>query len=141
MNSSRLPTEPKASIVGSSEVFMKLGSDINITCVVTGHTPPLNVVWYHTTTNAQGEVVRTEITTGDRGGVQLVTDRKQGTSWLLVDRASKPDAGNYTCAPPHTVPAHVTVHVIQGMKFLDVTFTVHAMQDDDVLVFGLLILE
>ncbi|XP_018022065.1 uncharacterized protein LOC108678209 [Hyalella azteca] len=107
-------TEPKASIVGSSEVFMKLGSDINITCVVTGHTPPLNVVWYHTTTNAQGEVVRTEITTGDRGGVQLVTDRKQGTSWLLVDRASKPDAGNYTCAPPHTVPAHVTVHVIQA---------------------------
>ena len=56
-----------------------------------------------------------EIHSADRGGVQLVTDRKKGTSWLIVNKATWRDAGNYSCSPSHTSPAYVTVHVIQGM--------------------------
>ena len=38
---------PIARIVGSEEVYMKTGSDINITCVVTDYTKPINILWYH----------------------------------------------------------------------------------------------
>ena len=38
---------PVAGIVGSNEVYMKSGSDINISCVVTGHIKPVNIMWYH----------------------------------------------------------------------------------------------
>lgn len=55
-----------------------------------------------------------EVNSGGRGGVQLVTDRRAGTSWLLVNKATWRDAGNYTCAPEHATPAHVIVHVLHG---------------------------
>ena len=51
---------------------------------------------------------------GSRGGVQLVTDRKAGLSWLRVDAATSQDQGNYTCAPLHVTPARVAIHVLQG---------------------------
>ncbi|XP_050711924.1 uncharacterized protein LOC126995991 [Eriocheir sinensis] len=53
-----------------------------------------------------------EINAGGRGGVQLVTDKNSGTSWLLVTHATWRDAGNYTCAPVHATPASVSVHVL-----------------------------
>nr|XP_053632766.1 uncharacterized protein LOC128688801 [Cherax quadricarinatus] len=53
-----------------------------------------------------------EINAGGRGGVQVVTDKHAGTSWLLVTHATWRDAGNYTCAPAHATPATVSVHVL-----------------------------
>lgn len=38
---------PVASITGSGEVYMKAGSDINITCVVIGYVKPINILWFH----------------------------------------------------------------------------------------------
>ena len=54
------------------------------------------------------------IKSGSRGGVQLVTDRKAGVSWLRVASATSGDQGNYTCAPLHVKPARVAIHVLQG---------------------------
>ncbi|KAK7080395.1 hypothetical protein SK128_009212, partial [Halocaridina rubra] len=52
-----------------------------------------------------------EISIGERGGVQIVTNRIHGTSWLLVKHATWSDTGNYTCAPAYAEPASVSVHV------------------------------
>ncbi|XP_045104491.1 contactin-5-like [Portunus trituberculatus] len=105
---------PKATILGSRAVFMKAGSDLNVTCRITGATEQAApVTWYHTnpTTRSSNNVVQ-ELNSGNRGGVQLVTDRRAGTSWLLVTQATWRDAGNYTCAPDHATPASVVVHVL-----------------------------
>ncbi|XP_050728642.1 uncharacterized protein LOC127004636 isoform X2 [Eriocheir sinensis] len=105
---------PQATIVGSNDVFMKAGSDLNVTCTITGATEQAApVTWYHTnpTTRSSNNVVQ-ELNSGNRGGVQLVTDRRAGVSWLLVTHATWRDAGNYTCAPDHAVPASVVVHVL-----------------------------
>ena len=40
-------TVPKAQIQGSTELFVKTGSDINITCVISDASDKSQVVWYH----------------------------------------------------------------------------------------------
>lgn len=55
-----------------------------------------------------------EISTAGRGGVQLVTDKHAGTSWLLVTHATWRDAGNYSCVPAHGRPTTVSIHVLDG---------------------------
>ncbi|XP_050715524.1 uncharacterized protein LOC126998143 isoform X2 [Eriocheir sinensis] len=104
---------PSAEIHGTRQVYMKTGSDINITCLVSGHLRDSPITWYHAPLPVPPEkpAVR-EIRTGGRGGVQLVTDKHAGTSWLLVKHATWRDAGNYTCAPRHARPASVAIHVV-----------------------------
>ncbi|XP_050713137.1 uncharacterized protein LOC126996565 [Eriocheir sinensis] len=91
---------------------MKAGSDINITCVVKGAIRGAPVIWYHVLPRDPPKEELVEINAGGRGGVQLVTDKNSGTSWLLVTHATWRDAGNYTCAPVHATPASVSVHVL-----------------------------
>lgn len=38
---------PRAHILGNSELYVKAGSDIKISCEVTGHKQPTSVKWYH----------------------------------------------------------------------------------------------
>ncbi|XP_050690438.1 uncharacterized protein LOC126982437 [Eriocheir sinensis] len=103
---------PSARITGSREIFMKAGSDINITCVVKGAIRGAPVTWYHVLPRDPPKEELVEINAGGRGGVQLVTDKNSGTSWLLVTHATWRDAGNYTCAPVHATPTSVSVHVL-----------------------------
>ncbi|XP_050719507.1 uncharacterized protein LOC127000131 [Eriocheir sinensis] len=103
---------PSARITGSREIFMKAGSDINITCVVKGAIRGAPVTWYHVLPRDPPKEELVEINAGGRGGVQLVTDKNSGTSWLLLTHATWRDAGNYTCAPVHATPASVSVHVL-----------------------------
>ncbi|XP_050693887.1 kin of IRRE-like protein 1 [Eriocheir sinensis] len=110
---------PSARITGSREIFMKAGSDINITCVVKGAIRGAPVTWYHVLPRDPPKEELVEINAGGRGGVQLVTDKNSGTSWLLVTHATWRDAGNYTCAPVHATPASGSVHVLDALRALD----------------------
>ncbi|XP_069166034.1 uncharacterized protein [Procambarus clarkii] len=103
---------PSAEIQGTHQMFMKAGSDINITCIVTGNVRGSHVTWYHALPRQSKSAVLEEINAGGRGGVQLVTDKHAGTSWLLVTHATWRDAGNYTCAPANARPASVAIHVL-----------------------------
>ncbi|CAL4156791.1 unnamed protein product, partial [Meganyctiphanes norvegica] len=103
---------PEAHILGSRDMYMRAGSNINITCEVTGAVAKMPVIWYHhrsTTDRTPNEAVNI----GSRGGVQVITDHKRGSSWLLVTRVTSHDAGNYTCAPKYATPASVVVHVVE----------------------------
>ncbi|KAK7065801.1 hypothetical protein SK128_021644 [Halocaridina rubra] len=103
---------PKAEITGTQQLFMKAGSNINITCLVTGAVRGTLIKWYHILSRPRNGVSVIELNIGDRGGVQLVTDKNRGSSWLLVSNASWKDAGNYTCAPEYSQPASITVHIL-----------------------------
>lgn len=105
----RLFSVSKAKILGNPELYIKSGSDINLTCVVLQTPePPSFIYWYQ-----GGHVVNYS----QRGGINVVTEKQTRTSRLLIARALPADSGNYTCAPSSSDSASVIVHVLNG-KYL-----------------------
>ncbi|XP_025262403.1 hemicentin-1 isoform X2 [Camponotus floridanus] len=96
----------KAKINGNSELYIKSGSDINLTCIVLQTPePPSFIYWY------KGDNV---INYSQRGGISVVTEKQTRTSRLLISKALPADSGNYTCAPSTAESASVLVHVLNG---------------------------
>ncbi|XP_046655451.1 hemicentin-1-like isoform X1 [Daphnia pulicaria] len=99
-----------ASIVGASELYVRTGSTISLTCIIqgSGSIPPRVLFWFH---NSKPIALDSP-----RGGISLETERTVTgmSSKLLLTRATVQDGGNYTCAPPGAQPADVTVHVLNG---------------------------
>lgn len=84
----------KAKILGNQELFVKSGSDINLTCIASQiSNPPSFIYWYK-----GGRVVNYS----QRGGINVQTDRNTKTSKLIIARATPGDSGNYTCAPSNS---------------------------------------
>lgn len=53
--------------------------------------------------------------TSARGGVSVVTESGEATrSSLLIQKAAKEDAGNYTCQAVGGAAASTSVHVLSG---------------------------
>ncbi|CAD7092810.1 unnamed protein product [Hermetia illucens] len=81
----------RAKILGNSELFIKSGSDINLTCLaMQSPIPPSFIYWY------KGKRV---MNYSQRGGINVITERQTRTSKLLIAKASPADSGNYTCSP------------------------------------------
>lgn len=81
----------KAKILASNEMYIKSGSDINLTCVARqAPLPPLFIYWYK-----NGHLINHS----NRGGINIITERLSRTSKLVITRATTADSGNYTCAP------------------------------------------
>ncbi|XP_046678212.1 uncharacterized protein LOC124366048 isoform X1 [Homalodisca vitripennis] len=96
----------KAKIIGNPELYIKSGSDINLTCVVLQTPdPPSFIYWY------RGAHV---VNYSQRGGISVVTEKQTRTSRLLIARALPADSGNYTCSPSSSDSASVLVHVLNG---------------------------
>ncbi len=84
----------RAEILGNSEVFIKSGNDINLTCVAyEAPGPPSFIYWY------KGPSV---INYSQRGGISVLTERHSKTSKLVISRAMASDSGNYTCLPSNS---------------------------------------
>lgn len=99
-------TVSKAKILGNSELYIKSGSDINLTCIVLQTPePPSFIYWYR-----GGNVINYS----QRGGISVVTEKQTRTSRLLISRALASDSGNYTCSPSSSDAASVFVHVLNG---------------------------
>ncbi|XP_059619559.1 zwei Ig domain protein zig-6-like [Phlebotomus argentipes] len=97
----------QARILGSREVFVRGGSDVNLTCVVEAAPAPIELHWAR---NGR------PLDFSRRGGVSVLTERRVRTSQLLMSRVSSRDAGNYSCFPlgnSATDAASVLVHVIK----------------------------
>jgi len=81
----------RAKILGNAELFIKSGSDINLTCLaMQSPIPPSFIYWY------KGKRV---MNYSQRGGINVITERSTRTSKLLIAKATPADSGNYTCAP------------------------------------------
>ncbi|XP_041980559.1 hemicentin-2-like [Aricia agestis] len=98
----------KAEILSGPELFVRAGSDINLTCVAKyAPDPPSFIYWY------RGEQV---VNYAQRGGISVETEQRTRTSRLLIARAMPHDSGNYTCAPSSSESASVIVHVLSGER-------------------------
>ncbi|XP_044727654.1 limbic system-associated membrane protein-like [Chrysoperla carnea] len=96
----------KAKILGNPELYIKSGSDINLTCIVLQTPdPPSFIYWYR-----GGNVINYS----QRGGISVVTEKQTRTSRLLISRALPSDSGNYTCSPSSSDSSSVLVHVLNG---------------------------
>ncbi|XP_050352683.1 protogenin B-like isoform X2 [Nymphalis io] len=100
--------EPLTTILGGPELFINMGSTINLTCVVQhSPEPPPAIRWTH-----NDEEINYD---SPRGGVSVITEKgEMTTSHLLVQKARTPDSGRYTCAPANANPRSVLVHVLSG---------------------------
>ncbi|XP_018323280.1 zwei Ig domain protein zig-8 [Agrilus planipennis] len=101
--------DAQAAITGPTEVFVKKGSTISLTCSVNVHSnPPSSVLWYHGSSKVDFD--------SPRGGISLETEKTEAgtTSKLLITKALLSDSGNYTCQPSNASPAFTIVHVLNG---------------------------
>ncbi|CAH1166733.1 unnamed protein product [Phyllotreta striolata] len=100
--------EPITKILGGSELFINMGSTINLTCIMQfAPEPPPNIVW-----SQNAKVINFD---SPRGGISLVTEKGSiTTSRLLIQKAGQSDSGLYTCAPSNANSASVRVHILNG---------------------------
>lgn len=104
---------PNATILGGSDLYVDLGSTINLTCAIKFSPEPSSyndyIIWYH-----QDRVINNE---SPRGGIRIYTDVNDMTvSYLLIQDADQGDTGKYTCAPSNTPASSIKVHVLNGER-------------------------
>ncbi|XP_063905957.1 zwei Ig domain protein zig-8-like isoform X1 [Zophobas morio] len=107
--------EAKARILEASDLHVKAGSSVTLTCVINQGPHDLGTVfWYKGT-----EIVQTtQPHVNDADTVTRVTVQNQWTdgltSRLHITSAHLSDSGNYSCVPTIAAPTSVNVHVING---------------------------
>ncbi|KAF8791726.1 Zwei Ig domain protein zig-8 like protein [Argiope bruennichi] len=100
----------KASILGPHPLFLKTGSSINLTCVITqSPEPPVFVFWYHDDRMINYDSARGEIT-------MYKSSEDSTTSRLFIKDATAEDSGNYTCCPSNTQATSIPVYVLNGER-------------------------
>ncbi|KAI5744677.1 hypothetical protein M8J76_004344 [Diaphorina citri] len=100
--------EPITQIIGGPDMYINKGSTMNLTCVIKhSPEPPPAIYWLHNTEEINYD--------SPRGGVSVITEKGDvTTSYLLIQRASQGDSGNYTCNPSNANAKTVHVHVLNG---------------------------
>ncbi|KAG8200992.1 hypothetical protein JTE90_021455 [Oedothorax gibbosus] len=100
----------KASILGPHPLFLKTGSSINLTCVITeSPEPPVFVFWYHDDRMINYDSSRGDIT-------MYKNSEDSTTSRLYIKDATAEDSGNYTCCPSNTQATSIPVYVLNGER-------------------------
>uniref|UniRef100_A0A2L2YKG3 Hemicentin-2 n=2 Tax=Parasteatoda tepidariorum TaxID=114398 RepID=A0A2L2YKG3_PARTP len=101
---------PKSSIKEAPDLYVKTGSSINLTCLISqSPEPPVFVFWYH-----QDRMINYDSSGGQ------ITVQKAGkdtaVSRLFIKNAQPADSGNYTCCPSNADASSISVHVLNGEK-------------------------
>jgi len=108
---------PETGMIGSPDMFVRGGSPLNLTCLISNSPElPSVVFWYH-----NDRVVNYDFESNGRG---LITLSKNGNaadslvSSLLIRSTKLTDSGNYSChfVGSSSNPAHIYVHVLQGER-------------------------
>jgi len=104
--------EPETEIVSGADLFINIGSTINLTCVVRyAPEPPPSMAWQHNSEDINFD--------SPRGGISLVTEKGPTTSSrLLIQKAIPSDSGLYTCRPSNAKPATVRIYILDGTQNL-----------------------
>ncbi|XKL68802.1 hypothetical protein PGB90_006571 [Kerria lacca] len=100
--------EALTKILGGPDLFIDMGSTINLTCLVeyTPEPPPI-ITWRHSNEEINFD--------SPRGGVSLVTVKGiTTTSRLLIQNAKPEDSGEYSCIPSNSKLSSVRVHILNG---------------------------
>lgn len=98
----------KARIEGGPEMFIRTGSAINLTCIISESAEaPAFVFWYH-----NEKMINYMPQKGDTTLQKTSADTT--VSRLYIRRALVIDSGNYTCGPANAEPVSISVHVVAG---------------------------
>lgn len=119
----------KAEISGPHPLFVKTGSSINLTCIITqSPEPPVFVFWYHDDRMINYDSSRGEITIQKSTGDSAI-------SRLFIKDATPDDSGNYTCCPSNTEATSISVYVLNGTYGTYKIFSFFSACTNDILPF------
>ncbi|CAG9859684.1 unnamed protein product [Phyllotreta striolata] len=111
-------TEAVAIILGAPDLYIKAGSVLRLQCNLLHATEaPAYVFWYH-----EQKMVNHD------PGVMVNADKT--SSVFQLDEADTRHSGNYTCYPSNTIPAYVTVHVLNATEEENPAAMLHANTSD-----------
>jgi len=98
--------EPETHIIGEPDMYVDIGSMLNLSCVVSfTERPPIKVSWLHNGIEISFR--------GPRNGVSVITEKAaQTTIHLLMQGANAGDSGVYECIPDNAPPAKTKVHIL-----------------------------
>ncbi|XP_055940313.1 zwei Ig domain protein zig-8-like [Argiope bruennichi] len=101
---------PKSSIREAPDLYVKTGSSINLTCIISqSPEPPVFVFWYH-----NDRMINYDSSGGDISVHKAGQDT--AISRLFIKNAQPSDSGNYTCCPSNADASSISVHVLNGEK-------------------------
>lgn len=101
--------ESKAKILGPSDLYVKTGSSVTLTCTISQGPHDLGTVfWYRDHQPIHSESHHKPRITVDTEWSNSLTSKLRITSLLTTD------SGNYTCVPTVASSASVNIHVISG---------------------------
>jgi hypothetical protein len=100
---------PKIEINGEPDMYVKAGSTVNLTCVITQSLEePAYIFWYHD----NERVLNYDRRAKDIRIERVNPDTTVGT--LIIYNGRREDSGNYTCSPSNLDSASVLLHVLNG---------------------------
>ena len=127
-----LISESKAKIVGPAEVYVKKGSTLSLTCLVSQAVENAVIFWYHDANvldnsgphhvaSASASMHSASTSSLPRVFIDLSYDPATSslTSRLRINNLQVAHSGNYTCLPTAADQASVMVHVINGKHRLE----------------------
>ncbi|KAJ8925908.1 hypothetical protein NQ315_009760 [Exocentrus adspersus] len=107
--------EARARILGPSDLHVKAGSSITLTCIINQGPHDLGTVFWYKGDNI---LETSEPHVNDADYMRRLTIKNHWidglTSRLTLTNAHLSDSGNYSCVPTIAGPASVNVHVING---------------------------
>ncbi|EDS32404.1 defective proboscis extension response [Culex quinquefasciatus] len=114
--------EAKALILGPTDIYVKIGSAVTLTCIITQGPHDLGTIFWYRGTNIikptethpnETSVAAAAAAYPPRISVELKWTEAL-TSRLKIMDAKLSDSGNYTCMPTSAEASSVMVHVING---------------------------
>uniref|UniRef100_A0A8D8RXK3 Ig-like domain-containing protein n=1 Tax=Cacopsylla melanoneura TaxID=428564 RepID=A0A8D8RXK3_9HEMI len=98
--------EARAEITGSGEKYFKLGSILQLSCVILQSPDrPSYIFWYHNNRMINYDQDR---------GVNVTSDLEGKASVLYIPSATRDHTGNYSCVASNAEPANTYVHILNG---------------------------
>ncbi|KAJ6635075.1 Lachesin [Pseudolycoriella hygida] len=106
-------TVPVTEILGDSDRYVKSGSNVTLTCIVSGYIDvPRFIIWYQDTTKILPESFRGTITEEKK----FNNSSPISISKLTIPSMKKSDSGNYSCHPTNIDHAMIALHVISSAE-------------------------
>ncbi|XP_043280676.1 zwei Ig domain protein zig-8-like [Venturia canescens] len=105
--------DAKARIIGLSDIYIKTGSSLTLTCLMSQGPHDLGTVGWYRENQALDTSPRSENDIDSEPRIKVETEWSEAlTSKLKIKYAKLSDSGNYSCRPTVAEGATVKVHVI-----------------------------